>query len=180
MRAQKNKTRISLNPGYACSLNGTLRKHRSRHRQNRPLQVLLHPARAAAAFRRDRKRWRLRQQRCLEVASRPAILVWSTRRVGLIDIKVGNACASAHRNVPPRDAARRTTSLRNARTAGDIPAALVRLARTYDRKLQVLAAVITQVVRRASRPPAEPSSSADRHAKGTVGELARCWSCGSR
>jgi hypothetical protein len=41
MRAQKNKTRISLNPGYACSLNGTLRKHRSRHRQNRPLQVYI-------------------------------------------------------------------------------------------------------------------------------------------
>jgi hypothetical protein len=41
------------------------------------------------------------------------------RRVGLIDITVGNACASAHRNVPPRDAARRTTSLRNARAAGD-------------------------------------------------------------
>jgi hypothetical protein len=51
------------------------------------------------------------------------------RRVGLINIKVGNACASAHRNVPPRDAARRTTSLRNARAAGDIPAALARLAR---------------------------------------------------
>ena len=42
---------------------------------------------------------------------------------------VGNACASAHRNVASRDAARRTTSLRNARTAGDILAALARLAR---------------------------------------------------
>ena len=42
-------------------LNGTLRKHRGRHRQNRPLQVLLHPAPAAAAFRRDRKKRRLRQ-----------------------------------------------------------------------------------------------------------------------
>jgi hypothetical protein len=31
---------------------------------------------------------------------------------------VGNACASAHRNVPPRDAARRTSSLRNVRAAG--------------------------------------------------------------
>ena len=49
------------------------------------------------------------------------------RRVGLIDIKVGNACASAHRNVPPRDAVRRTTSLRNA-SCWDIPAALARLA----------------------------------------------------
>ena len=47
---------------------------------------------------------------------------------------VGNACASAHRNVPPRDAARRTTSLRNARAAGDIPAALARLARTVGLK----------------------------------------------
>jgi hypothetical protein len=34
-------------------------------------------------------------------------------RVGLVDITVGNAArASAHRNVPPRDAARRTASLR--------------------------------------------------------------------
>ena len=47
---------------------------------------------------------------------------------------VGNACASAHRNVPPRDAARRSTSLRNARAAGDIPAALARLARTVRLK----------------------------------------------
>jgi len=39
----------------------------------------------------------------------------SMRRVGLIDITVGNATRlGAHRNVPPRDAARRTTSLRNA------------------------------------------------------------------
>lgn len=41
--------------------------------------------------RRDRKRWRLRQQRCLEAASRPAMLAQSMRRVGLIDIMVGNA-----------------------------------------------------------------------------------------
>jgi hypothetical protein len=77
---------------------------------------------------------RERQQRCLEVTSRPAMLVQSMRRVGLVDSTVGNACASAHRNVPPRDAARRTTSLRNARAAGDIPAALVRLARTVRLK----------------------------------------------
>src|SRR4029077_4926383 len=38
------------------------------------------------------------------------------------------------RNVPPRDAARRTTSLRNARAAGDISAALTRLARTVRLK----------------------------------------------
>jgi hypothetical protein len=56
------------------------------------------------------------------------------RRVGLIDITVGNAGASAHRNVPPRDAARRTTSLRNARAAGDIPVGLARLARTVRLK----------------------------------------------
>jgi hypothetical protein len=68
-----------------------MRKHRSRQRQNRPLQVLLHPVPAVAAFRHDRKRWRLRQQRCLEVASQPAMLSWSMRRVGLIDITVGNA-----------------------------------------------------------------------------------------
>ena len=44
------------------------------------------------------------------------------RRVGLIDITVGNVGrALAHRNVPPRDAARRTTSLRNPRAAGDNP-----------------------------------------------------------
>jgi hypothetical protein len=44
-------------------------------------------------FRRDaiRKRWRLRQQRCLEVASRPAMLAQSMGRVGLIDVTVGNA-----------------------------------------------------------------------------------------
>jgi len=46
---------------------------------------------AVAAFRRDRKRWRLRQQRCLEVAPPPAMLAWSMRRVGLIDTTVGNA-----------------------------------------------------------------------------------------
>src|ERR1700737_848107 len=72
-------------------LNGTMRKHRSRQRQNRPLQVLLHPFQQSRLFRRDRKRCRLRQQRCLEVASRPAMLAWSMRRVGLIDITVGNA-----------------------------------------------------------------------------------------
>ena len=64
------------------------------------------------------KKWRLRQQRCLEVHLRPAMLARSVRSVGLIDITVGNAGASAHRNVPPRDAARRTTSLRKARAAG--------------------------------------------------------------
>jgi len=30
--------------------NGTMRKHRSRQRENRPLQVLLHPIPAVAAF----------------------------------------------------------------------------------------------------------------------------------
>lgn len=58
----------------------------------------------------------------------------SMRRVGLIDSRVGNACVPAHRNVPPRDAARRTTSLRNARAAGDTPADLARLARTVRLK----------------------------------------------
>jgi hypothetical protein len=33
----------------------------------------------------------IRQQRCLEVASRPAMSPWSMGRVGLIDITVGNA-----------------------------------------------------------------------------------------
>jgi hypothetical protein len=33
----------------------------------------------------------IRQQRCLEVASRPAMSLWSMGRVGLIDITVGNA-----------------------------------------------------------------------------------------
>jgi uncharacterized protein Usg len=55
-------------------LNRTMRKHRSRQRQNRPYRFPLHPVPAVAAFRRDRKRWRLRQQRCLEVASRPTML----------------------------------------------------------------------------------------------------------
>jgi hypothetical protein len=69
-----------------------MRKHRCRQRQNRPLQVLLHPVQQSRLFiRRDRKTWPLRQQRCLEVAPRPAMSAWSTRRVGLIDITVGNA-----------------------------------------------------------------------------------------
>jgi hypothetical protein len=56
------------------------------------------------------------------------MLAWSMGGVGLIDITVGNG-APRRINVPPRDAARRTTSLRNARAAGDILASLARLAR---------------------------------------------------
>jgi hypothetical protein len=63
------------------------------------------------------------------------MLAQSMGRVGLIDITVGNAARlGAHRNVPPRDAARRTTSLRNARAAGHFPAAFARLARTVRLK----------------------------------------------
>jgi Ser/Thr protein kinase RdoA (MazF antagonist) len=61
------------------------------------------------------------------------MLAWSMGGVGLIDITVGNG-APRRINVPPRDAARRTTSLRNARAAGDILAALARLARTVPLK----------------------------------------------
>jgi hypothetical protein len=57
--------------------------------------------------------------------------------VGLIDITVGNAVRLAHRSVPPRDAAR-ALILRNARAARDIPAALVRLARTVSSCRSVL------------------------------------------
>jgi hypothetical protein len=57
------------------------------------------------------------------------MLAWSMGRVGLIDITVGSAARLGASQGPPRDAARRTTSLRNARAAGDIPAALARLAR---------------------------------------------------
>jgi hypothetical protein len=47
---------------------------------------------------------------------------------------VGNAYASAHRNVPPRDAARRTTiATQRARRWGH-PATLARLARTVTLK----------------------------------------------
>jgi len=42
-------------------------------------------------FGEIRKRCRLRQQHCLEVASRPVISAWVIGRVGLIDITVGNA-----------------------------------------------------------------------------------------
>ena len=85
-------------------------------------------------FRRDRKRWRLRQQRCLEVASRPAMSAQSMGCVGLIDITVGNAARLGASQRSTRDAARRTTSLRNARAAGHIPAAFARLARTVRLK----------------------------------------------
>ena len=50
-------------------------------------------------------------------------------RVGLIDITVGNSMRLGTSMLPLRDAARRTTSLRNARAAGDISAAFARLAR---------------------------------------------------
>lgn len=104
--------------GFALSISETL-----------PLAQRHHPQ--ASAFRLDRNRWRLRQQRCLEVDLGPAILAWSMRRVGLIRHHGRQRDApSAHRNVPPRDAARRTTSLRNARAAGDTPAALECLAHT--------------------------------------------------
>ena len=51
-------------------LNGTVRKHRSRQRENR-YRFCYILFRQSRLFRRDRKRWRLRQQRCLEVVSRP-------------------------------------------------------------------------------------------------------------
>jgi hypothetical protein len=58
-----------------------MRKYRSQS-QNRPLQVLLHPIPAVAAFPRGRKRGRLRQQRCLEgrLATGHVSLVDETRR----------------------------------------------------------------------------------------------------
>jgi len=54
--------------------------------------------------------------------------------VGLIDITVGNAARLGASQRSTRDAARRTTSLRNARAAGHIPAAFARLARTVRLK----------------------------------------------
>src|SRR3978361_345506 len=65
------------------------------------------PFQQSRLLRRDRKRWRLRQQHCLEVASRPAMLAWSMRRVGLIDITVGNA---ARLGALQRSATRRCAS----------------------------------------------------------------------
>src|SRR5712664_449494 len=110
-------------------LNGTMRKYRSRQAP-KPTVTGFVTSRYSSRGPFDRKSWRVWQQGWLEVAWRPAMLAQSMRRVGLIDTMVGNACASAHRNVPPRDAARRTTSLRNARAAGDNPAPLARLTRT--------------------------------------------------
>jgi hypothetical protein len=86
--------------------------------------------RQSRPFRRDRKRWRLRQQRCLEVASRPAMLTKSMRRVGLIDIMVGNAArlGASQRSTTRRCASHHIATQRASRW--DISAALVRLART--------------------------------------------------
>ncbi len=56
------------------------------------------------------------------------------RRVGLIDTMVGNVCASAHRNVPPRDAVRRTTIATQRASRWGHPATLARLARTVTLK----------------------------------------------
>jgi hypothetical protein len=137
------------------------------------------PFQQSRVFRRNRKRWRLRQQRCLEVTSRPAMSVWSMRGVGLIDITVGNACVSAHRDVPPRDAARRTTSLRNSRAAGDIPAALVRLARTVCLKrlwLRFAFEVDAAPSAKFMTPIVIPPNSRT----GPLLELAPCYGCDHR
>jgi hypothetical protein len=73
------------------------------------------------------------QQHCLEVAPRPAMLAWSMRRVGLIDIMVGNAaCLGTSLGASQRSTTRRCASQHiatHARAAGDIPAPLARLAR---------------------------------------------------
>jgi hypothetical protein len=85
--------------------------------------LLLHLVTAVAAFLNTIiKRWHhkqmahvLWQQRCLEVASRlhHVGVVDETRRTYRHHGRPTRR-ASAHRNVPPRDAARRNTSLRNA------------------------------------------------------------------
>ena len=89
-------------------------------------------------FRRDRKRWRLRQQCCLEVAPRPAMLAWSMRRVGLIDITVGNAArlgtslGASQRSTTRRCASHHIATQRVNRWGH--PAALARSARTVTLK----------------------------------------------
>jgi hypothetical protein len=51
-----------------------MRKHRSRQRQNRPLRVSVTSRSSSRGFFRAIERdVRLRQQRCLEVAPRPAM-----------------------------------------------------------------------------------------------------------
>jgi hypothetical protein len=71
------------------------------------------------------------QQRCLEVASRlhHVGFVDETRRTYRHHGRQRDR-ASAHRNVPPRDAARRTTSLRKRLSRWGSLAACARLART--------------------------------------------------
>src|SRR5271163_4156475 len=59
----------------------------------------------------------IRQQRCLEAASRPHhVLTQSMRCVGFVDITVGNAIRIG---ASQRSTTRRCASQRNARTAGD-------------------------------------------------------------
>jgi pimeloyl-ACP methyl ester carboxylesterase len=59
-------------------------------------------------FRRDRKRWRLRQQRCLEVASRPAI------KIGCRGLRVFCRCGG-HTRRPPLEVAGQGRKWRAAR-----------------------------------------------------------------
>ena len=106
----------------------------SRQRKNRPLQVLLHPVPAVAAFS-------ARSKEDGDYDSSAVLKLPRTSHVSLVDETRrtyrphGRQRGAPRRiNVPPRDAARRTTSLRNARAAGDVLAALARLARTVTLK----------------------------------------------
>src|SRR6478752_593578 len=106
-----------------------MREHRSRQRQNRPLQVLLHPvqqSRSLGAIERDGN---YGSSTVLKSPREPAMLAWSMRRVGLIDITVGNAArlGGSQRSTTRRCASHHIATQRVSRW--DIPAALARLAR---------------------------------------------------
>jgi hypothetical protein len=88
------------------------------------------PLQQSRLFRCDRKRRRLRQQHCLDVAPRPAMSVWSMGRVGLIDTTVGNAArlgsslGASQRSTTRRCASHHIATQRASRR--DIPAARAR------------------------------------------------------
>jgi hypothetical protein len=171
-------------PGARCTrglvCNGT-NKSLIRATPAAAIRGVFSPVAYSRGFSARSKRRRLRQQRCLEAASRPPRLAWLMRRVGLIDITVGNAArfSASQRSTTRRSASHHIATQRASRW-GHPGGSRAFSVYGMIANCRCLRPLITSVVRRASRLPAESASSTGRHAKGTAGELARCWPCCSR